>query len=68
MQETKSNTARATDHSSSVFVLSAPAGAEAADFLSPFPSLRLQKLVRSKHLIDIRGVFQSKDLSLSTLN
>lgn len=67
-QETKSNTASATDHSSSVFVLSAPDGAEAADFLSPFPILRLQRLVKSKHLIYIRGVFQSKDLSLSTLN
>lgn len=33
MQETKSNAASATDHSSSVFVLSAPEGAEAADSL-----------------------------------
>lgn len=68
MRETKSNTASATDHSSCVFVLSAPDGAEAADFLSPFPILRLQWLVKSKHLIYIRGVFQSKGLSLNTLD
>lgn len=66
--ETKSNTASATDHSASVFVLSVPACTGTAGFLSPFPILRLQGLLKSMHLIYIRGVFQRKDLSLSALN
>lgn len=41
VQESKSNTASVTDHSSPVFVLSAPGSAETADLLSPFSILRL---------------------------
>lgn len=68
VQERKSNTSSASDHSSPVFVLSAPGGAETADLLSPFPILRLQSPVKSKHLGYIGGVFQSKGLSLTPLN
>lgn len=68
VQESKSNTASVTDHSSPVFVLSAPGGAKIADLLSPFSILRLQSLVKSKHLRYIGGVFQNKDLSISPPN
>lgn len=44
------------------FVVSAPDGTEAADFLSSLPILRLQRLVKSKHFVYIGGAFQSKVL------
>lgn len=68
VQECKSNTASASDHSCPVFVLSAPGGAETADLLSLFAILRLQSPAKSKHLRYIGGVFQSKGLSISPLN
>lgn len=68
VQESKSNTASVTDHSSPVFVLSAPGGAETADLLSLSSILRLQSLLKSKHLRYTREVFQNKDLSMSPPN
>lgn len=66
--KSKSNTASVTDHSSPVFVLSAPGDADTADLLSPFSILRLQSSVKSKHLRYIGGVLWNKDLSISPPN